>query len=223
MKKYKAVLFDYDGVVADTMEDNYSAWKSAFKSLKIRLKRDDYFPLEGKAPIDIARIILERNRSDISQTEKIAHLKHDNYVAITKVRGVSIYPYIERSLVHLKRVDASTALVTGAARKRLEHSIPALLELFDYVVAADDTIDGKKIQSKPSPDPFLVAAKKLSVSPTRCIVIENAPLGIESAKAAGCFCIALMSTLGRNPLEKAGADIVFQSHKNLLEYFKSNI
>ena len=57
---FKAVLFDFDGVLADTMEDNFKAWKKAFENFGINIKREDYFYLEGYKLINVARIILQR-------------------------------------------------------------------------------------------------------------------------------------------------------------------
>lgn len=218
MGKYKGVLFDYDGVIAVTMGDNFAAWMKAFMSYGIKIKKDDYFPLEGLGPNDIALQILRAYRQDINLAQQIAQAKADIYKKNTEGKGVKIYPFVSQALLFLSRRKIPTALVTGAKRDRLEHSIPELIRFFNYIVAAHDKIDGEEIKGKPAPDPYLLAARKLDLNPKDCIAVENATLGIESAKLAGCYCVALTTTVGERELKRA--DKVFKSHKQLLEYFQ---
>ena len=89
--------------------------------------------------------------------------------------------------------------MTGTPKKELKHVLPDRIRgLFDCVVAGDDLKNGK-----PAPDPYLAAAKILRVDPSRCVVVENAPLGVESAKRAGMFCIALTTSLPKTFLKRA--------------------
>jgi len=69
---------------------------------------------------------------------------------------------------------------------------------------------------KPSPEPYLKAIEKLSVRKDRCIVIENAPLGVESTKNAGLYCVAVPTHVSPASLKKA--DVVFEGHEALKEY-----
>ena len=101
--------------------------------------------------------------------------------------------------------------MTGTKRENLGVIIPdELLVQFDIIIADGDTKRGK-----PSPDPYLAAAQKVAVAPNECLVIENAPAGIEAAKAAGMFCAAIKTTLSGEHLNKA--DVTFNNHAELLE------
>lgn len=213
-RKFKGVLFDFDGVVTDSMSDNFQAWKKAFEVIGVNIKEDDYYPLEGYSTLDVAKITLEKYKKD-ENPKKISNLKHHYYL---KSNRFKLYEGIENIINLFFRKNIGIALVTGANRSRVEWSLKSLKEKFKVIVAGDD-----KIRGKPAPDPYLLAANKLGIPPNQCIVVENAPIGIKSAKTAGCYCIALMTTLGREPLEEAGADKVFESHKDLLKYFRNNL
>jgi beta-phosphoglucomutase len=109
----------------------------------------------------------------------------------------------------LNRKKVLLALITASDQRRLKQAVPQLLERFDRVVTGDTMKKGK-----PSPQPYLYAMKQMSLQPKDCIVIENAPLGITSAKNAGCNCIAITTTVQRRHLERA--DIIVASHLELL-------
>jgi beta-phosphoglucomutase len=101
-------------------------------------------------------------------------------------------------------------MVTAGRLTRLERSAPpGFLKRFDAIVTGEDTGEGK-----PSPEPYLCGARRLGVRPQACIVVENAPLGIEAAKRAGAYCIALRTTLDEQAL--AGADEVVASFEALV-------
>jgi beta-phosphoglucomutase len=107
-----------------------------------------------------------------------------------------------------------TAIATGTSLTNLQHVVePELLQRFQALV-----YEGEYLRGKPYPDPFLVAAEKLGVSAHECLVVENAPLGIQAAKAAGMVCAAITTTLGREHLQKA--DVIVESHIELLNYLE---
>ena len=96
-----------------------------------------------------------------------------------------------------------TALVTGAQRRTVEHSVPeGLVNMLDVIITSDDVRRGK-----PNPDPYLKALQRVPsrdlILPRQCVVIENAPLGIISAKRAGMHCVAISTTLPPGLLESA--------------------
>ena len=120
-----------------------------------------------------------------------------------------LYPGVLELLEELRAKGILIAVVTAALGERLRRSCPeGFLERFDAVVTGNDLKEGK-----PSPAPYLCGAAKLGMSPDVCIVVENAPLGIESAKKAGSYCIALCTTLDHKYL--AAADEVLNSFTDL--------
>ncbi len=200
-KKYRAVLFDFDGVLGKTMEDNYKAWFSSFAPFGIRIQREEYFLMEGAPPKKVAEIFLKRNRLGLESVDDIVHSKEKHYL---QNKSFSLYEGAEKLIENLKGCGLQLGLVTGASRERLMGTgVGQFLNKFDALVTGDQVVHGK-----PDPEPYLLGARKLKVKPSECIVIENAPLGIESAKKAGMYCIAICSTLGREHLGLADQIII---------------
>lgn len=212
MKKYKAILFDFDGVMAKTMEDNFAAWDKALATVNISIAREEYYKIEGKSALRVAEFFLEQYHRDLRQAPSIAKLKDDYYA---KHNSFMLYEGAEELIHYLKECNYRVGLVTGASRKRLIRSgLETFLAQFDVVIAGDEAKDGK-----PSPFPYLQAAEGLKFLPHECLVIENAPLGIQSAKGAHMDCIAITSTLGRDQLREA--DLVIETLRDLQYYFEA--
>lgn len=177
------------------MEDNYLAWADAFGQFSMTLERNDYFPLEGKSPINVAKALLAVFGKPENLADELSRLKEDYYLSH---HSFGLYPGAE-SLIHELKKTYPLALVTGASRKRLDGSVSA-----DFLGQFEAIITGEAGQEdKPSPEPYLQAAKQLGVEPSSCLVVENAPLGIESAKRAGMDCVAICSTLKKEFLGRA--------------------
>lgn len=193
MKRYKAILFDFDGVLGKTMEDNYNAWAYALKPYGISLGEEEYLLLEGMPTRAVAAYFL--GKEDSESIEDVVARKEEHYLSHAVF---SFYDGVP-ALVKKMKKNYKLALVTGAGRRRLQKSdLNSVLPFFEAVITADDVADGK-----PHPTPYLTAAQALGVSPSECLVVENAPLGIDAAKAAGMDCVAVASTLKKNHLCKA--------------------
>ncbi|MFA5085351.1 MAG: HAD family phosphatase, partial [Candidatus Omnitrophota bacterium] len=99
----------------------------------------------------------------------------------------------------LKKRGYALGMVTGTTKDGIKEILPKGIEkLFDFIVTGDCVKKGK-----PHPEPYLRAVKGLKLKPSECVVIENAPYGVLSAKRAGTFCIALTSSLPQEYLKKA--------------------
>lgn len=207
--RIKAVFFDYDGVIADTMSGNYRAWKKAFDDVNISINKNDYYPLEGNTPNEIATKILKKYKSKI-KADILAKAKQFYY---TKEPKPKLYNQVLEILNYLEKKNISAGLITASSKERLDKSIPEIIGKFKIIVCADDIKRGK-----PFPDPYLEGLKKLDLKANECVVIENAPLGIMSAKKAGCQCIAITTTVAKKDL--ISADRIITSHLKLLKILK---
>jgi len=206
MSGYKAVLFDLDGTLAITMEDHFKAWRAALLEYGIELNLEDYYPLEGLRLYEIAKRFSERYHLEDTDEKEIVKRKEKHYL---DNHQFTLYPGVEELITLLSSKNVPIAMVTAGLENRLKSSVPSeFLKRFDSIVTGDGTEEGK-----PSPAPYLRAAKKLGVAPEDCIAVENAPLGIESAKNAGTYCIAICSTLNERYMERA--DEVLESFECL--------
>jgi len=202
---YRAVLFDFDGVVAETLPYHVCAWQQVFSKFQVKIEYEDIALQEGQGAHLIVGALAKQKGLKLSRAELDALMaeKKEIYNQITRAR---INPETGALISQLKNNNVPLALVTGAV---MENLIPvtgeAFLKLFDAIITGDATP-----KNKPHPDPYLLAAKKLDVAPADCIVIENAPLGIRAARSAGMFCIALKTTI-QNEALLAEADLIVES------------
>lgn len=211
----KAILFDYDGVLASTPEYNYLAWHAAFSPEGVDITRREYFLMEGRGPLLISRMLCQVHGVS---SEKDLEIMDRKEKFMRKIAGqASIYPGIPELLHRLYQGRVRLALVTGASKIRVEQFLPKEIhKLFTAVITSDDVH-----RTKPDPEPYLKAASILGLSPEDSLVVENAPLGIESAKKGGFRCVALTTTLKAPDLQQA--DAVFNDHIALATFLLKDL
>ena len=196
MKKYKAVLFDFDGVIGRTMDDNYRAWKAALAKFGVRFDKTAYFLLEGMSAKKVAEHFLGSGRNSEGAVREAVRGKERHYAGHNSFR---LYAGTDRLLSALKKEGYGLGLVSGSSRARLKGSLKArTLKKFDVVVTGD-----MPVRCNPYPDPYLAAAKRLGIAPKDCLAVENAPMGIASAKRAKMGCLAVTTTLDGKFLRRA--------------------
>jgi len=211
--KLEAVIFDFDGVIADTMHDNYKAWKKVFAEHNVEIDGQEFFLMEGMSRNEIAAFFIEKHKLEGLVIGTIVDKKEWYYKQDNSFR---IYDEIPAIFELLKSKNIKTGLVTGAGRERLEATLnEEWRSFFDVIITSDEVKNGK-----PHPEPYLKAIEKLKSNPNNTLVIENAKQGIRSAKAAGCQCIAVETTLSKMHLTEA--DEIFSHHQEILNYFVKN-
>lgn len=208
---FKAVLFDLDGVITDTAEYHFQAWKALAEELGIDgVDRTFNEQLKGVSREDSLRKILELGGKleayDDETFAQLAQRKNDNYVQmIQKVGPDDIYPGILDLLKDLRAKNIKIALASASKNG------PFLLEAMGLSSYFDAIADPAKVAaSKPAPDIFLAAAAGVDVPITSCIGIEDAQAGITAIKAAGAL------PIGVGAAEDLGTDIALVSNTNSL-------
>ncbi len=191
-----AIFFDFDGTLADTMEDNYKSWDITFKDLGIKIKREDYFPLEGMSLREIVKLIIKKYNGKDLEIDKIIRKKEEIFRNINKF---SLYEGSIELIDKLKDNQVFLALVSAALRDRIFKTTPLeFLSKFNIVITSDNFE-----RFKPYPDPYLKALNASGLEAGSCIVVENSPFGIKAAKSAELYCIAIASTLDKSYLKEA--------------------
>ncbi|RKY80781.1 hypothetical protein DRQ15_02110 [candidate division KSB1 bacterium] len=208
----QALLLDFDGVVANTMPYHIAAWREVFSPLGIQLDPMDVYLREGSSANNIGRSILQKNNIQLPE-KKIQELidkKRQLYRQRTKAK---LQEGIEELVAMAKSKKLKVALVTGSTWNTICTVLkdPFRSE-FNLVITADDVS-----RNKPDPEPYLKAAEKIGVAPQQCLVVENAPYGIQAAKAAGMRCVAIQSTLPKEHLQ--GADWIFTDLHEMMSQF----
>jgi len=202
----KAVIFDLDGVLIDSLDAHFAAWTEFWRRRGKRHTRkmfDDIVATATEETLKLRNRTFGTNipiRQGVLEREKIFH----HY--LHKVRP---YPGAHELLKALS-ADYRIALATSTGRKLTRYLLNKfkLTRYFDAVVTKNDVT-----RSKPDPAIYRLAARKLGVRPRDAVVIEDAPIGILAAKRAGMKVIAVEQTFPRRKLAKA--DVVVRSIRDV--------
>jgi beta-phosphoglucomutase len=193
----KGIIFDMDGVLIDAMPFHAEAMKLAIKEeTDYEIDKKIVYKLEGMPSDNLVKEIFKKYniKKELDQRliEKISERKKEIFKEIEETHLIEgVHDLIEV----LNECKCVKAIVTGAAKKEIELTIDKMIGLknFDVVVSGEDVDVGK-----PNSAPFVVALQKMNIKPSECIVVENAPLGVEAANKAGIRCIL---TLNNTPLD----------------------
>lgn len=199
----KAIIFDMDGVIVDSMPYHFLAWYEALRPFGVRVSCFDVFCREGERWDKTLKDLLCRAgiKPSGAVLKRIFSLREKLF---RKYFRRFIFKGVENFLVCLKKQGFLLGLVTGTPATEIKKILPLRIrDIFDSIVAGDHVKNGK-----PHPEPYKKAARNLQVTSRECVVVENAPLGIESAKKAGMFCFGLTTSLPKEYLREA--DIVVE-------------
>ena len=195
----KAVIFDFDGVLADTISVSAKELREILSKRGVKFKDIDLFLLEGEG---IKEIIAELLGKDVNSQE--VQEVYEQKIAMARKDCALLKPWPEPLKIakKLKREGLRIGLASGSNKEFVVSILGDELKIFDVVLTREDT---KK--AKPNPEPYIKTAQKLGVKPNECIAIDNAPRGIESAKRAGMKCIAITTTLSSRYLDEADVTV----------------
>lgn len=185
----KSVIFDLDGVIVSTDDLHYQAWKSMADREGIPFDRQINNLLRGVSRAESLDIILQKSEKSYSEQQKqeLMQYKNDVYVKLLdRLKASDILPGVMELLENLKQAGIKTAIGSSSKNTR------KILQKIELENAFDAIADGTDIQnSKPDPEVFLVAARKLQVNSEDCIVVEDAVAGIQAAKAGNMTAVAV--------------------------------
>jgi len=189
-REFDAVLFDLDGTLVDSTASVVRSWRRFAEHFDVSMEA--LHANHGQPARTLVSLLLPAERG----AEAIAHvtdLEVADAVGLAPIRGAADFfasvPAERRAIVTSGSVPIAKARLAAAGYER-----PAVF------VTVDDVVNGK-----PDPEPFLLAAERLGVDPSRCLVVEDAPAGIAAARAAGC---AVMALTGTTVEEELPADLV---------------
>ena len=203
----KAVLWDMDGTLIDSAAVHFQAWVEALALEHYTLTHENFVTYFGRRNDDIIRAYLGAQTS----AETIARISNDKevrYRAVIRRESITLLPGVERWLKRLAQTGWKQAVASSAPRLNLEAvlEVAGIATYFEAMAAAEDVA-----VSKPDPAVFLLAAARLGVPPPRCVVVEDAPAGIEGARRAG------MHSVGICGLHQVNADVSVRSLDELAD------
>jgi HAD superfamily hydrolase (TIGR01509 family) len=204
----KTILWDMDGVIADSSSFHFAAWQETFAKRGVKFTREDFTKLFGTRNDFIISSVMGRGLSE-GDVKVMVREKEESFRR-KAIGNIKSFPWAVRLLNAIKKGNFKLGLVSSAPKENIELVLTELnLEgIFDCIVFGQEVSE-----SKPSPQIYLLAAKKLKVTPKDCVVIEDSPLGVKAAKTAGMKCLAITNTHPRQKLEEA--DKVVDSSENV--------
>jgi HAD superfamily hydrolase (TIGR01509 family) len=193
-RPFAAYIFDCDGTLADTMPTHYRAWCRALGTHAEQFSEALFYELGGMPTARIVEILNERHSLDLPVAETVAQKEAFFLELSPEIAAIEPVVAIAKELHGRKPM----AVASGGHRRIVMNTLAALgiATLFDVVITAEDYREGK-----PSPEPFLEAARRLGVAPASCLVFEDTATGIAAATAAGMQSI-LVPAPSRVPLPK---------------------
>lgn len=220
----KAALIDMDGTLYDSMPLHAVAWHRLASELGINAPREEFFMYEGMTGVATLAYLFKRDFGRVPSDETLRDLYQRKTMYFNELMGfdperdsketfvpnVKPMPGARQVVKYLREVGITPVLVTGSGQRTVldkldsdyDHAFPANLRVTSHDVK----------HGKPDPEPYLIGLEKVGVKPWQAIVLENAPLGVESGARAGIFTIAVATgPIPKKALTDAGADIVFKS------------
>jgi beta-phosphoglucomutase family hydrolase len=186
----RAVIWDLDGTLIDSTHLHWESWEPVREAENIPLTYEQFVADYGKRNDEILRGLLGEDLSE-EFIARVSLAKEEGYRNLIRTKGLELLPGARYWLQRLKAEGWLQALGTSAPRGNIDAVFAALGigEYFDVAISSHDVRAGK-----PDPDVFLTAAAKLGVSPHDCIVVEDAPAGVEAARRAGMKSIGVLTT-----------------------------
>ncbi|AEB30051.1 beta-phosphoglucomutase [Carnobacterium sp. 17-4] len=187
----KGFIFDLDGVLTDTAEYHYQAWKRMANKLGIPLDREMNEQLKGISRMDsLERILALGNQTEkysVEEKKQLADGKNEDYKKlILSVTPNDLLPGIADLLADLKKENIRLALASASKNGPVIMEKLGIADLFDTVVDPASLANGK-----PNPEIFIKGVEQLQLKPEECVGVEDAQAGIESINAAGIFSVGV--------------------------------
>ena len=213
----KAVLFDMDGVLYDSMPLHAIAWQESMKKFGIHMTTADAYATEGARGIDTIRLFVKQQQDKDISLEKAQRMYDEKTRLFHAMPEAPIFDGVFSIMEKIQRSGMTVNVVTGSGQRplieRLLHDFGQYLDE-DHITTAYDVKHGK-----PYPDPYLMGLRKAgNLQPNEGIVVENAPLGVRAGASAGIFTVAINSgPLPDASLLDEGANVLYDTMTQLVD------
>ena len=212
----KAVLFDMDGVLFDSMPNHARSWAKVCTEFGLNMTEQEAYMHEGRTGNATINILTQRYWNRDATPDEVQRIYEEKCRLFNACPEAPKMPGAHEVLQKVKAAGLTIVVVTGSGQKslldRLEHNYPGYFSP-DLIVSSKDVKHGK-----PNPEPYLMGLAKVGIKRNEAIVVENAPLGVRAAVAAQIFTIAVNTgPLPESALLNEGANMLFPSMQALAD------
>lgn len=214
MSMTKAVIFDLDGTIVFSHPTHFAAYEKLFSHFGITWTFEEFNQVfAGTGAPKIIAEILGRNRVKDFKLEELVKKKRDLFQEILNGEKLRTVPGFFDFLAEINGLRLKKAIASGSNKDNIISMLSNIGALIEFPVI----ISGEEVaRPKPSPDIFLLAAEKLKIDPSECLVIEDTDHGVIGAKKAGMKCIAFTTTIADEKiLLEAGADSICSNYEGI--------
>lgn len=210
----KAVLFDMDGVLYDSMRYHAQSWKETADRHHLTTYPEDFYLFEGRTGESTIDELFQRTFQRDATTEEKKIIYQEKAALFNQYNDSQPMPGAADVLQQAKACGLQTLVVTGSGQRSL---IDKLNQTFPNVFEREKMVTAFDVRyGKPHPEPYLMGLQKAGVMANEAIVVENAPMGVQAAVAAGIFTIAVNTgPLADEVLLESGANLLYPDMETL--------
>lgn len=187
MIKWRAFFFDMDGVLYDSMPNHEYTWTKTFEAEEILLDPREAYINEGRTGRGMINLVFNRNFGRDATEDEIERIYSRKTRLMRECPVAPLMPRMKQLVDYLRLHGIAAYVVTGSKQ-------PSLIDKLwrEYGFDKEHIVCGADVKrGKPDPEPYQIALQRSGCRPQECVVVENAPLGVRAAKAAGLYCIAV--------------------------------
>jgi beta-phosphoglucomutase family hydrolase len=222
-KQTKAVIWDMDGVIADTAPYHFKAWQGVFRKAGVNFTEEHFRRNFGQRN----DTIIKKNLGDDLPAKEIAQIAQEKEQGFRQNARGKVKPH--RGVIKLVKSLQEHGFAQAIGSSAPIENIELVIQELDIATYFQAIVFGQEVkEGKPSPMGFVLAAKKLNVPPQNCIVIEDSVAGVTAAKSAGMYCLAVTNTNHRTSLNQADLvvdsleEVAVSDLESLLSHDKNN-
>lgn len=217
-KSFKAVIFDMDGVIVDTVNLYYEANKAVAERLNLPFTKEDNNEFRGIGRMEIVKKLVKKAKKNLpeDEIENLANWKNEIYQRlIDKLDDSAILPGMKELIKTLKENHIKMAIASSSTNARTVLENVGLIEYFDHIVDPTTLTKGK-----PDPEIFLKALEAINVEPKDCVAIEDGVAGLKAINQTGMFAVAVGDAVASERADWHVNDTSEITYEKLVEKFK---
>ena len=204
----KAVLFDMDGVLYDSMKNHSESWHKAMAHYGLNMSRDDAYMYEGMRGVETIKLLARQQWGKELSEEEAQEMYAEKSRCFNNCNPAGVMNGVKELMRKIKACGLKIVVVTGSGQRTL---LDKLEKDFEGLVTKELMITAFDVKhGKPNPEPYIRGMEKADIKAWEGIVVENAPLGVRAAVAAGLFTVAVNTgPLPDSKLLDEGADMIY--------------